>query len=139
MKRAAGIILPLFSLPSPYGVGTMGKAARDFVDWLANAGQTWWQVLPVGPTSYGDSPYQSPSAFAGNPYFVDLDLLVADDLLAKVEVEGLSWGTDPSRVDYGRLYENRLELLRLACDRGWQRDEDDVQAFARENADWLDD
>ena len=139
MERTSGIILPLFSLPSPYGVGTLGKAARDFVDFLADAKQSWWQVLPVGPTSYGDSPYQSPSAFAGNPYFVDLDLLVADGLLTKAEVEAPSWGANPSRVDYGLLYENRLDLLRLACERGWQRDLSEVQAFAQENADWLDD
>ena len=76
MKRSSGIILPLFSLPSPYGVGTMGQAARDFVDFLAEADQSWWQMLPVGPTGAGDSPYQSPSAFAGNSIFIDLDLLV---------------------------------------------------------------
>ena len=139
MKRASGIILPLFSLPSPYGIGTMGKAAKGFVDFLADARQSWWQVLPVGPTSYGDSPYQSPSAFAGNPYFVDLDLLVADGLLTKAEIEAREWGEDPSRVDYGLLYENRLDLLRLACDRGWKRDLAYVQAFAQENVDWLDD
>ena len=98
MKRASGIILPVFSLPSPYGVGTLGKAARDFVDFLADARQSWWQVLPVGPTSYGDSPYQSPSAFAGNPYFVDLDLLVADGLLTQAEIEAPNWGDDPARV-----------------------------------------
>lgn len=139
MKRASGIILPVFSLPSPYGVGTLGKAARDFVDFLADARQSWWQVVPVGPTSYGDSPYQSPSAFAGNPYFVDLDLLVADGLLTQAEIEAPNWGDDPARVDYGALYESRLDLLRRACGRGWQRDADDVAAFARDNADWLDD
>ena len=139
MKRASGIILPVFSLPSPYGVGTLGKAARDFVDFLADARQSWWQVLPVGPTSYGDSPYQSPSAFAGNPYFVDLDLLVADGLLTQAEIEAPNWGDDPARVDYGALYESRLDLLRRACGRGWRRDADDVAAFARDNADWLDD
>ena len=139
MKRASGIILPVFSLPSPYGVGTLGKAARDFVDFLADARQSWWQVLPVGPTSYGDSPYQSPSAFAGNPYFVDLDLLVADGLLTQAEIEAPNWGDDPARVDYGALYESRLDLLRRACGRGWQRDADDVAAFARDNADWLGD
>ena len=117
----------------------MGKAAKGFVDFLADARQSWWQVLPVGPTSYGDSPYQSPSAFAGNPYFVDLDLLVADGLLTKAEIEAREWGEDPSRVDYGLLYENRLDLLRLACDRGWKRDLAYVQAFAQENVDWLDD
>ena len=139
MKRASGIILPIFSLPSPYGVGTLGQAARDFVDFLADAKQSWWQVLPVGPTSYRDSPYQSPSAFAGNPYLVDLDLLVADGLLTQAEVAGPNWGDDPARVDYGILYEHRLDLLRRACDRGWLRDQECVQVFAQENADWLDD
>lgn len=139
MKRASGIILPLFSLPSPYGVGTMGKAARDFVDFLADAKQSWWQVLPVAPTSHGDSPYQSPSAFAGNPYFVDLDMLVADGLITKAEVGAPVWGDDPTRVDYAALYENRLGLLRLACERGWKRDQAAVQSFASENADWLED
>ena len=139
MKRSSGIILPLFSLPSPYGVGTMGQAARDFVDFLDEADQSWWQVLPVGPTSSGDSPYQSPSAFAGNPYFIDLDLLVADGLLTKQEIDACNWGDNPSRVDYGLLYQYRLDLLRLACERGWQRDSADVQAFARENKDWLED
>lgn len=139
MKRASGIILPLWSLPSPYGVGTMGQAAKDFVDFLADASQSWWQVLPVGPTSYGDSPYQSPSAFAGNPYFIDLDLLVADGLLTQAEVDAPNWGDDPARVDYGLLCGNRLDLLRLACDRGWRRDESAVCAFVRENEDWLPD
>ena len=139
MKRASGIILPIFSLPSPYGIGTMGKAAQDFVDFLADAEQSWWQVLPVGPTGYGDSPYQSPSAFAGNPYFVDLDLLVADGLLAKAEIEACDWGADRARVDYGLLYKNRLELLRLACERGWERDADGVQSFVGANKSWIGD
>ena len=137
MKRASGIILPLFSLPSPYGVGTMGQAARDFVDFLASAGQAWWQVLPVAPTSYGDSPYQSPSAFAGNPYFIDLDLLVTDGLLTEEEVRAPDWGDDPTRVNYEQLYQSRLDLLRLACERGWERDREEVAAFVADNGDWL--
>lgn len=75
MRRSCGVLLPISALPSPYGIGTLGKAAYDFVDFLTEAGQSWWQLLPVGPTSYGDSPYQSFSTYAGNPYFVDLDLL----------------------------------------------------------------
>lgn len=137
MKRASGIICPLFSLPSSYGIGTMGQAARDFVDFLADAEQSWWQVLPVGPTSYGDSPYQSPSAFAGNPYLIDLDLLVADGLLTEDEVAAPSWGPNPARVDYGALYESRLDLLRLACGRGWERDKDAVRIFEQANSDWI--
>ena len=139
MRRSAGIILPISSLPSPYGIGTLGRAAREFVDFLAAAGQTWWQVLPVGPTSYGDSPYQSPSAFAGNTYFIDLDTLVADGLLTKDEVESIEWGDDPARVDYALLFEKREGLLHRAYQRGWQRDEEKVAEFVAENAAWLDD
>jgi len=96
-------------------------------------------MLPVGPTSFGDSPYQSPSTFAGNPYFVDLDLLVKDGLLEQDEVDALSWGEDPSRVDYSLIYANRLRLLRRATNRGWDRDVDEVAAFVSDNVTWLPD
>lgn len=139
MKRSSGVLLPVFSLPSPYGIGTVGKAAYDFVDFLHDAGQTWWQILPVGPTSYGDSPYQSPSAYAGNPYFIDLDMLVEDGLLTKKEVKAADFGSDPEHVDYGLLYENRLPLLQKAVERGWDRDSAEVEEFRRENAGWLED
>ena len=139
MKRSSGILMPISSLPSPYGIGTLGANAREFVDFLAAAGQSWWQILPVGPTSYGDSPYQSFSAYAGNPYFVDLDLLSEDGLLKKDEIEAVNWGSDPSRVDYEAIYENRLPLLRLAAERGWNRDADKVNTFSDENATWLPD
>ncbi|MBQ2680700.1 MAG: 4-alpha-glucanotransferase [Eggerthellaceae bacterium] len=139
MERSSGIILPIYSLPSPYGIGTLGQAARDFVDFLVDAGQAWWQVLPVGPTSYGDSPYQSPSTFAGNPYFVDLDSLVDDGLLEQAEIDAVNWGDDPVFVDYRRLFETRADLLRRAYERGWERDSADVWAFCNENASWLGD
>ena len=139
MERSSGIILPVYALPSPYGVGTLGNAAFDFVDFLARAGQTWWQMLPVGPTSHGDSPYQSPSTFAGNPYFVDLDMLVADGLLEQVEVDAVDWGDDPVHVDYGRLVAQRPALLRRAFERGWDRDSTGVEAFRSANASWLED
>ena len=90
--------MPVFSLPSPYGIGTLGKAARDFIDFLSASGQRWWQMLPVGPTSFGDSPYQSPSTFAGNPYFIDLDLLVEDGLLDKGDLKNIKVD-DPYYVD----------------------------------------
>ena len=93
--RTSGVLMPITSLASPHGVGTMGKEAMDFVDFLAEGGQTWWQVLPLGPTSYGDSPYQSFSTFAGNPYLIDLDLLAEEGLLKKSEYEKLDWGADP--------------------------------------------
>ena len=139
IKRSSGILMPIFSLPSPYGIGTLGKAARDFVDFLQEAKQSWWQILPVGPTSYGDSPYQSPSTHAGNPYLIDLDLLKEDGLLKEEEIQSLFWGSDPSRVDYGALYQNRFDLLQKAKERGWERDAQEVKAFCKANAYWLPD
>ncbi len=100
--------MPIFSLPSEYGIGTLGKAAYDFVDFLNNSGQSIWQILPVCPTSYGDSPYQSFSSFAGNPYFIDLDMLQRDGLLKKDEYENVDFGSDIRRVDYGLLYKNTV-------------------------------
>ena len=139
MERSSGILLPLFSLPSPYGIGTMGLAAYDFADLLHAAGQRYWQMLPLGPTSYGDSPYQSFSSYAGNPYLIDLDLLIEDGLLTEQEVCDRDWGEDPRHVDYGKLYENRLDLLKKAAERGWMRDSGAVAAFTEKNASWLPD
>ena len=114
MDRSAGILMPISSLPSPYGIGTFGKAAYRFADFLHEAGQKYWQLLPLGPTSYGDSPYQAFSTFAGNPYFIDLDTLIADDLLTQTEVDACAWGTEPRYVDYGKIYESRFALLEKA-------------------------
>ena len=111
MNRCSGILMPVFSLPSPYGIGTLGKAAYDFADFLHAAGQRCWQMLPLGPTSYGDSPYQSFSTYAGNPYFIDLDMLIEDGLLTRDEVESQNWGTEPRYVDYGKIYESRFAVL----------------------------
>ena len=113
-KRCSGILMPISSLPGGYGIGSMGKPAHDFVDFLAKAGQTIWQILPVGPTGYADSPYQSCSAFAGNPYFIDLDLLAADGLLTQKDYAAINWGGDAAHVDYGTLYEKRFAVLRKA-------------------------
>ena len=139
MERSSGILMPVFSLPSPYGVGTLGKAAYEWVDFLEAAGQTWWQILPVGPTSVGDSPYQSPSAYAGNPYFIDLDLLAEEGLLEKREIQAVSWGDDPGSVDYGILYRNRMPLLKKAFAVGWEKDCSSVRQFEEEHASWLPD
>lgn len=139
MERSSGILLPLFSLPSPYGIGTMGLAAYDFADLLHAAGQRYWQMLPLGPTSYGDSPYQSFSSYAGNPYLIDLDLLIEDGLLTEQEVCDRDWGEDPRHVDYGKLYENRLDLLKKAAERGRMRDSGAVAGFTEKNASWLPD
>ena len=127
------------SLPSPYGIGTLGKAAYDFADFLHDAGQGYWQMLPLGPTSYGDSPYQSFSAYAGNPYYIDPELLVADGLLTKKECKSCDWGDDPRNVDYGKIYESRFALLHKAFQRGWERDSAEVAAFAADNPRWLPD
>ena len=132
-KRSSGILLPVSSLPSPYGVGTLGKPAYEFVDFLKKAGQSWWQVLPIGPTSYGDSPYQSFSCMAGNPYFIDLDELIEDRLLLRSEVESASWGEDPQFVDYGTVYQSRFPVLRRAAARGMARDAEDFLRFRHEN------
>ena len=112
--RSGGILMPVTSLPSPWGVGTLGAAAREFVGFLARSGTAVWQVLPVVPTSYGDSPYQSFSTYAGNPYLIDLDDLAEEGLLRRSEYAGLDWGTDPTRVDYGALWRNRFGVLRHA-------------------------
>ena len=139
MNRCSGILMPVFSLPSPYGIGTLGKAAYDFADFLHAAGQRCWQMLPLGPTSYGDSPYQSFSTYAGNPYFIDLDMLIEDGLLEKSEVQEQNWGTEPRYVDYGMIYESRFAVLQKAKDRGWVRDQAEVAAFQAENSRWLPD
>ena len=139
MERSSGILLPISSLPSPYGIGTLGKEARAFVDFLAAAKQRWWQILPVGPTSYGDSPYQSFSAYAGNPYFVDLEQLMDLGLLEKEEVDSCDWGADPTAVDYGKIYNSRFRLLEKASEKGWARYGQDIEAFGNQNQSWLPD
>ncbi len=136
--RRAGILLPVFSLPSPYGIGTMGQAARDFVSFLKAGGQSCWQLLPMGPTSYGDSPYQSFSSFAGNPYFIDLDDLAAEGLLEKSEYAGIDWG-GPGYVDYALLYEKRFPVLKKAVKRLLASPPGDYWVFLGQNGHWLED
>ncbi len=113
MQRSAGILLPISSLPSKYGIGCFDKAAYAFVDFLKDAGQSYWQILPLGPTSYGDSPYQSFSTFAGNPYFISLDALCEEQLLTQEECEAAAL-PDTDSIDYSGLYETRYTLLRKA-------------------------
>ena len=132
--RASGILMHITSLPSPYGVGTMGKEAYRFIDFLEKAGQQYWQILPLTPTGYGDSPYQSCSAFAGNHYLIDLDMLVEEGLLQPEEITACNWGDNPGRVDFGLLYENRMGLLRRAFAR--YRDTHETFAKFRARNDW---
>ncbi len=137
--RASGILLHLSSLPSPCGIGTMGAAAREFVDFLAAAGQTYWQILPVCPTSYGDSPYQSFSTFAGNPYLIDLDELAREGLLLPEEYKGIDWEAAPDSVNYGALYQKRYPVLRKAAARLLAHPPAGYAAFCAQNDFWLPD
>lgn len=137
MDRSSGILMPLSSLPSPYGIGTLGKEAYRFIDFLHDAGQKYWQLLPLGPTSHGDSPYSGTSTFAGNPYYIDLNLLIADGLLQREEVESLSWGDRLDEVDYNLLFQNRYPLLRKAFSRISPETAQQIADFRRENASWL--
>ena len=134
--RKSGILMHISSLPGPYGVGSMGAAAYAFVDFLVAAGQSFWQILPLSPTGYGDSPYQSFSTFAGNHYLIDLDALIDEGLLEPEELEDIDWGS-PGRVDYGRLYNERTRLLKIAFSRFDETEE--FREFVRDNGAWLED
>jgi 4-alpha-glucanotransferase len=135
--RASGILLAVSSLPSPYGIGSFGEAAREWVRFLKSAGQTYWQILPLGPTSWGDSPYQSFSAFAISSYYIDLDTLVEGGLLSGDEVRNVRWGGRPDKTAYAVLYRRREPLLRLAFARF--RPDESFHRFREENAFWLED
>ena len=137
--RSSGILMPITSLPSPWGVGTMGADARAFVDFLAEAGVSVWQVLPIVPTSYGDSPYQSFSTYAGNPYLIDLDDLAGDGLLRRDEYAGMDWGDNPERVDYGALYRERFNVLQRAVRRLEETRGEELAAFCDGQSAWLED
>ncbi len=138
MKRGAGILMPISALPSPYGIGTLGSEAYRFVDFLHDANQSYWQILPIGPTGYGDSPYQSFSAFAFNPYFIDLDLLKKDGLLNAKELKKYQSLSDNGRIDYYNLYKNRDTVLKKAVSRFDIKDKK-YKAFLKLNRFWLDD
>ena len=135
--RESGVLLPVSALPEGYGIGGFSKKAYEFVDWLKAAGQKNWQILPLGPTSYGDSPYQSFSTFAGNPYYIDLDTLKEEGLLTEEECREADCGQDPRYVDYGRIYETRFPVLRKAFSRF--RETEEFRKFGEENVFWLED
>ena len=137
MERSAGILLAISSLPSKYGIGSFSKEAYRFVDWLRSAHQSYWQILPMGPTGYGDSPYQSFSTFAGNPYFIDLDTLVDQRLLTDSECSEIDWGDDDRYVDYSKIYNGRYSLLRKAYERWKMTDSMEFSMFMDENSDWI--
>ena len=135
MERASGILMPVSALPGRYGIGTLGKNARGFADFLKAAGQKYWQILPLGPTSYGDSPYQSFSSYAGNPYFVDPDIMLEEGLLTEDDLV-FNKNEDPRQIDYGFLYETRFEMLAKAAKRAYEKCPDEISRFENENA-WV--
>lgn len=139
LKRGAGVLMPISSLPSPYGIGTFGKCAYEFVDLLKRARQSYWQVLPLGPTSYGDSPYQPFSAFAGNPYFIDLDILKEEELLTKEDIEECYWSDVPEEVKYDAIYHYRFTLLKKAYRKSGHQETKAYEKFCLENENWLPD
>lgn len=137
--RRSGILMSISSLPSKYGIGCFSKEAYSFADRLQEAGQSFWQILPLGPTGYGDSPYQSFSTFAGNPYFIDLEELIKEGLLTKEECEAIDFGDDPEKADYEKLYKGRYVLLKRAYERSDLSMCKEFEDFKNENLFWLDD
>jgi 4-alpha-glucanotransferase len=139
LDRGAGVLMPISALPSAYGIGTLGEESYRFVDFLARIGCRYWQVLPVGPTSFGDSPYQSFSAFAGNPYFIDLGYLVEEGLLKTDELTCYEWQEDEDAIDYARIYNLRFPVLKKAYQRSRHVGTEEYEAFVRNNSFWLED
>ncbi|MGN1161514.1 MAG: 4-alpha-glucanotransferase, partial [Candidatus Fimenecus sp.] len=139
MMRASGVLMHISSLPGNTGIGTLGKNAYEFVDFLRAAGQSYWQVLPLCPTGYGDSPYQSFSTFAGNPYFIDFDLLCDEGLLKKEDYEKIDWGKNPEKVDFPKLFDSRFKVLYKAFEKFTTTDNKDYATFCRDNECWLND
>ena len=137
MKKEAGVLLHISSLPSKYGIGCFSKAAYDFVDWLRDAGQSYWQILPIGPTSYGDSPYQSFSTFAGNPYFISLEALIEEGVLTEEECAEVDFGDTENDVNFAKMYEGRYGLLRKAYERSDISHNKAYQKFMFENDWWV--
>lgn len=135
--RESGVLLPVSALPSKYGIGSFSKEAYEFVDQLKAAGQSKWQILPLGPTGYGDSPYQSFSTFAGNPYFIDLEKLIEEELLTKKECAAYDFGKQADTIDYEKMYFTRFKVLRKAYKRFHGQDSSEYKKFLKENKDWL--
>ena len=137
-KRQSGVLMHISSLPGKYGIGSFGQSAYDFVDFLVRTKQRYWQILPLGTTSYGDSPYQSFSAFAGNTYFIDFDILIEEGLLNEVDVKGADFGDDPRKVDYAKIFDARRPIMEKAVARFLKADDlSDYESFVEQNAAWL--
>ncbi|HEX9024907.1 MAG TPA: 4-alpha-glucanotransferase [Clostridium sp.] len=139
MNRGSGIIMHIASLPGKYGIGTFGKEAYDFGDFLKKAGQKYWQILPLGPTSFGDSPYQSFSAFAGNPNFIDFDILRKDGLLKSEDYDSINFGENSEDIDYGLIFKQKLIILRKAYNNFKLKKIEGLKEFQENESYWLDD
>lgn len=137
--RQSGVLLAISSLPSRYGIGCFSKEAYEFVDFLEQAGQKLWQILPIGPTGYGDSPYQSFSSFAGNPYFIDLETLIAEGYLTEADCDACDFGSNEEYVDYEKIYKARFKVLKKAFQNRNDQDSQEYKDFVEANAYWLDD
>lgn len=137
--RRCGVLMPVSSLPSRFGIGGFSKEAYEFVDFLAASGQSLWQILPLGPTGYGDSPYQSFSTFAGSPYYISLDTLIEEGLLTEEECLSVDYGNDPKKVEYEKIYKTRFKLLRIAFERANITENAEYKAFVEDNKQWLKD
>ncbi|MCC8017780.1 MAG: 4-alpha-glucanotransferase, partial [Lachnospiraceae bacterium] len=140
--RKSGVLMPVASLPGKYGIGCFSREAYAFVDMLREAGQSYWQILPLGPTGYGDSPYQSFSTFAGNPYFIDPEALIREGLLTEEECDIVNFGDDESCIDYKKIYEGRFPVLKKAYARAWNAgvlETAEYRDFLKQEADWLED
>ena len=138
-QRQCGVLLPIFSLPSNYGIGCFSKEAYEFVDQLEEAGQKYWQILPLGPTGYGDSPYQSFSTFAGNPYFIDLEVFIKKGWLTKEECDACDFGCNATYIDYEKQYKQRFSLLRKAYDKSQIKEDEEFLLFCEKEKEWLED
>ncbi len=136
-KRQSGILLPISGLPGKYGIGDFGRAAYDFVDFLEKSKQKNWQILPLGVTSYGDSPYQCISSYAGNPYFIDLDDLIKDGYLSKETIDKFDLGDNPNKIDYAKLYINKYKLLEIAYENAKEDLKEDLEVFYIAHEYWL--
>ncbi|MEG1819536.1 MAG: 4-alpha-glucanotransferase [Oscillospiraceae bacterium] len=137
--RSAGVLMHITSLPSNYGIGTLGQEAYNFIDFLKKAGQTYWQILPICPTSFGDSPYQSFSSFAGNPYLIDLDFLINEGLLQKSDCDNIKWENYETSVDYGLIYKNRFDVLKKAYVKFIESEPEEFEYFCKQEDSWLSD
>lgn len=139
MKRTSGILMSLTSIPSPYGIGTIGKEAYKFADFLNEANQSYWQILPIGPAGLGNSPYTAYSTYAGNPYLIDLDMLIEEGLLKQQEVDALDWGNKADFVDYDKVIKNKLPILETAYKRFLNLSDEYFDKFIESQSFWLND